>query len=87
MQELTDLVICYRLSAGKAGIETDIVVRSAQHYVRQYKLKEDSGWLPGMKRSHLGGNNPKLNEDHTKFSMIFLIALPQVRRIQWEGGY
>lgn len=67
VQKLIDLVICCGLSARKAGTLTDIAVRTAQHDVRQYNLKADSGWLPSMKRSHLEGNNQKLNKDHTNF--------------------
>ena len=71
IQELIDLMICCGMSARQAGLSTGIVIRTAQHYVRQYRLKEDPEWLPGKKDSHIGGNNRKLTEDHTKFLMEF----------------
>lgn len=71
IQELIDLTIFCGMSARKAVILTGIVIRTAQHYVRQYKLKEDPGWLPDMKMSHLGGNSRKLKEEHTQFLMDF----------------
>ncbi|KAI9473379.1 hypothetical protein BDB00DRAFT_738318, partial [Zychaea mexicana] len=71
IQALLDLAIFSGLSARKAGILTGIVVRTAQHYVRQYRLKEDPGWLVGMKKNSLRGNNRKLKEEHTAFLMDF----------------
>ncbi|KAG1098393.1 hypothetical protein G6F42_017998 [Rhizopus arrhizus] len=71
IQALLDLAVFSGLSARKAGILAGIVVRTAQHYVRQYRLKEDPGWLPGMRMNSLGGNNRKLKEEHTAFLMDF----------------
>jgi transposase len=54
------------ISARKAGIITGIVVRTAQHYVKQFR-DDNQKQLPGIKCSFKGGNNRKLNEAHTKF--------------------
>lgn len=83
IQALLDLAIFSGLSARKAGILTGIVVRTAQHYVRQCRLKEDPGWLPGMKMSFLGGNNRKLKEEHTAFLMDFFDNNPSA--VLWEA--
>ncbi|OBZ91617.1 hypothetical protein A0J61_00336 [Choanephora cucurbitarum] len=83
IQSLLDLAIFSGLSARKAGILTGIVVRTAQHYVHQYRLKKDSGWLPGMKMNSLGGSNRKLKEEHNPFLMDFFDNNPPA--VLWEA--
>ncbi|CEP14887.1 hypothetical protein [Parasitella parasitica] len=73
IQALLDLAIFSGLSARKAGILTGIVARTAQHYVRQYRLKEDPG----------SSNNRKLKEEHTAFLMDFFDNNPSA--VLWEA--
>ncbi|CEG80782.1 hypothetical protein RMATCC62417_15068 [Rhizopus microsporus] len=74
IQELLDLVIEQDLSACKAGLIVDIVERTAQHYVKQYKGDEEKR-LPGQrKRTQRVG---KLEPCHTDFFCSFFAKRPE----------
>ncbi|KAI9358466.1 hypothetical protein BD770DRAFT_472330 [Pilaira anomala] len=83
IQELLDLVIEQGMSARQAGLTVGIVVRTAQHYVKQYK-DDDEKRLPGFKNpARSGGNNRKLDAKHTDFLCNYYDGKPTA--VLWEA--
>jgi transposase len=66
IQEMLDLVMWEGMSARKAGLITGIVVRTARHYVKQFR-EDNQKRLLGIKNSFKGGNNRELSDAHTTF--------------------